>query len=84
MHQKGMSHWLWTWRAWGKDKYGLMGRVLGDTGLLSLMVIATNAIMLEALNPQSVNSVADNPLNDGKMEFVKDVIACKHSRKHIE
>lgn len=46
-----------------------MGRVLGDTGLLSLMVIATNAIMLEALNPQSVNSVADNPLNDGKMEF---------------
>ena len=62
-----MSHLLWTWKEWGKDKYGLMARVLGDTGLLMLMVIARDAVMLEALNLPNVSLVVDNPPNDGTM-----------------
>lgn len=43
-----------------------MGRVLGDTGLHLLMVIAMVAIMLEGLGLQSVKWVVANPLNECK------------------
>lgn len=65
MHLKEMSHWPWTWRVWGKVKYGSMGRVLEDTGQHMLLVIATGAVMLEHLDLQSVSLAVANPPNDG-------------------
>lgn len=69
MNQKETSHWLWIWREWEKAKYGLMDRVLGDTGLHLLMVIAMGAVMLEGLGLQSVNRVVANPHNDSKQLY---------------
>ena len=66
MHLKEMSHELWIWREWEKARYGLTGRVLEDTGLHLLMVIATGAVMLEVSNLQSVKQVVANPHNDSK------------------
>lgn len=66
MHLKEMSHWLWIWREWEKARYGLMGRVLGDTGLHLLMVIAVGAVMLEGSDLLSVKQVVANPHNDCK------------------
>lgn len=65
MHLKEMNPWPWTWRVWGKVKYGLMGRALGDTGLHMLVVTATGAIMLEGIDLQSVSLVVANPPRNG-------------------
>ncbi|KAK9287542.1 hypothetical protein L1049_015963 [Liquidambar formosana] len=50
----------------GRVKYGSMGRVLGDIGLLMLMVIAMGAVILAHFDLQSANLVVVNQLNDGK------------------
>lgn len=52
---KGRSHWPWTWREWEKVKYGLMGRVLEDTGQYMLVVIAVAATMLQHFGLPSVS-----------------------------
>lgn len=65
MHPQEMNHWPWTWRAWGKVKYGLTARVLGDTGPHMLMVIAMDVVMLEHFDLQSVSLVVAKPPNDG-------------------
>lgn len=46
-----------------------MGRVLGDTGLLTLVVIAMDAATLVLLDLQSVKLVAASLHKDGIMDF---------------
>ena len=69
MLPKEMNPWPWTWMVWGKDKYGLMGRALGDTGLPMLVVIVTDAVILEHLDLQSVSLVVANPPSNGNNFF---------------
>lgn len=65
MLPKEMNHWHWIWRVWAKVKYGSMDRVLEDTGLLLLLVIAMTVTMLAHLDLQSANLVVANQLRDG-------------------
>ena len=66
MHLMEMSHWLWTWEAWGKVKYGSMVRVLEDIGQRMLLEIVAIVVILGRFDLQNANSVVANQLNDGK------------------
>jgi len=66
MLPKETNHWHWTWREWVKVRYGLMARVLEDTGLLLLLEIAMTVIMLVHLDLQSANLVVANQPSDGE------------------
>ena len=66
MPLKETNHWHWIWRGWEKVKYGLMDRVLEDTGLHMLMVIAMAVTMLGHLDLQSASLVVVNQPRDGK------------------
>lgn len=46
-----------------------MVRVLGDIGLLMLVVIATAAVMLVIIDHQSAKSVVANPRKNGIIKF---------------
>lgn len=70
---KETSLWHWTWRVWVKVKYGLMGRVLEDTGLPQLLVIAMTAAMLAHSDLQSASLVVANQLSDGKYCYLMTV-----------
>lgn len=48
-----------------------MGKVLGDTGLLMLVVIAMVAVILVIIDHQSVKLVVANPRNDGMFKIFK-------------
>lgn len=65
MPLKEMNRWHLIWRVWVKVKYGLMGRVLEDTGLLLLLVIAMTAATVGHLDLQSASLVVANQLSDG-------------------
>ena len=54
MHLKEMSHWLWTWKAWGRVKCGSTGKALEDIGQLMLVVNVRGAAILEDLILPSV------------------------------
>lgn len=66
MLRKETNHWHWTWREWVKVRYGLMARVLEDTGLPLLLVIVMSVTMLVHLDLQSANLVVANQPSDGE------------------
>ena len=63
---KETNHWHLIWRAWVKVRYGLTERVLEDTGLLLLLVIAMSATTQDHLDLQSANRVVASQPSDGE------------------
>lgn len=69
-HLKEMSHWLWTWKAWGKGKCGSTGKVLAGIGQLKLVATAKIVPMPEDLNLPIVKLDVANLPKDGRARGV--------------
>ncbi len=68
MHQQGRSLWHWIWVAWGRDRHGWTGNILGGSGHLCVHLngVAPSVTTVVPTIQTNVSQIVESPPNVGK------------------